>query len=104
MYRPKDFYGQLRNIVVINLPISEELHLTEPSILILAVIQSLKVETAPDAAGALHYKHSPAGIGALEVVDLATIQCSIGRVLDRDSWVIVDRSGPFAQASFDIDS
>jgi hypothetical protein len=104
VYRPKDFYGQLRNIVVINLPVSEELHLTEPSILILAVIQSLKVETAPDAAGALHYKNSPVGIGALEVVDLATIQCSIGRVLDCDSWVIVDRSGPFAQASFDIDS
>ena len=58
----------------------------------------------PDAAGALHYKHSPAGIGALEVVDLATIQCSIGQVLDRDSWVIVDRSGPFAQASFGIDN
>jgi hypothetical protein len=104
VYRPKDFYRQLRNIVVINLPVSDELHLTELSIFILAVIQSLKVETAPDAAGALHYKNSPAGIGALEVVDLATIQCSIGWVLDRDLWVIVDCSGPFAQASFDIDS
>ena len=58
----------------------------------------------PDAAGALHYKHSPAGIGALELVDLATIQCSIGWVLDHDSWVIVDHSGPFAQASFNIEN
>ena len=32
VYRPKDFYRQLRNIVVINLPVSDELHLTELSI------------------------------------------------------------------------
>ena len=57
----------------------------------------------PNAAGSLHYKNSAAGTGCLEVVDLATIQCSIGRVLDRDFWVIIDRSGPYAQASFDLD-
>jgi hypothetical protein len=103
VYKPQDFYGQLRNLVVVNLPKSQELHLTEPTVLVLAVIQSLKVDTVPDATGALHYKNSAAALGALEVVDLTTVQCSIGRVLDRESWVIIDRSGPFAQASFDLD-
>ena len=99
-YKPQDFYGQLRNILVINIPASQELKTTKPETLLLAVIQSLKVDRVPDAAGALHYKDSAAGLGRLEVVDLATIQCCIGRVLDRGSWVIIDRSGPLAQASF----
>ena len=95
VYRPMDFFGQLRNIVVINVPAAQELQLTEPSTLVLAVIQNLKVE---DSGGTRHYKDSPASIGRLEVADLATIQCSVGRLLDRGLWVIIDRSGPFAQA------
>ena len=103
IYRPQDFYRQLRTLIVLDLPASHELHLTEPSTLVLAVIQSLKVDSVPNAAGALRYKNSAAGMGCLEVVDLATIQCSIGRVLDRNFWVIIDRSGPYAQALFDLD-
>lgn len=102
VYRPHDFYGQLRNLLVIHMPASRELKLTAPIVLVLAVIQKLKVKSGPGSA--LHYKNSGVGIGPLDVVDLATIQCGVGRVLDRDHWVIIDRSGPYAQASFDFDS
>ena len=39
IYRPQDFYGQLRTLIVLDLPASHKLHLTEPSTLVLAVIQ-----------------------------------------------------------------
>ena len=103
VYRPQDFYGQLCNIVVIDMPAAEELKTTKPETHILAAIQNLKVMPVPGSGNAIQYKDSAAGHGPLEVVDLATIQCGIGRVLDRGHWVIVDRSGPFAQASFRLD-
>jgi hypothetical protein len=103
VYRPQDFYGQLRNIVVIDMPAAEELKTTKPETHILTAIQNLKVMPVPGSGNAIQYKDSAAGHGPLEVVDLATIQCGIGRVLDHGHWVIVDRSGPFAQASFRLD-
>lgn len=81
-------------------PRSEELQTDKPETLILAVIQNAKVARNRDAAGALAYKKSQDGLGALETVDLATIQCSIGRFADRQHWVLVDRSGPYAQPTF----
>lgn len=103
VYRPQEFYSQLHTLIVFNLPVLQELQLIKPSTLILAIVQSLKVNSVLGAAGSLQYKNSATGIGPLEVVDLATIQYIIRRVLDHDSWVIVDRSRPFAQASFNVD-
>ena len=88
-YKPQDFYGQLQNILVIPIPASQELKTTEPKTSLLAIIQSLKFNCVPDAARALHYKDSAARLGHLEAIDLATIQCCIGRVLDCGSWVII---------------
>ena len=99
-YKPQDFYGQLQNILIIQIPASQGLKTTEAETLLLAIIQSFKINCVPDAAGTLHYKDSAAGLSHLEVIDLATIQCNIGRLLDRGSWVIIDQSGPLAQASF----
>ena len=99
-YKPQDFYGQLQNILIIQIPASQGLKTTEAETLLLAIIQSFKINCVPDAAGTLHYKDSAAGLGHLEVVDLATTQCCIGRVLDCGSWVTIGQSGPPAQASF----
>lgn len=38
-----------------------------------------------------------------EVVDITTIQCLVGRFEDRKEWVIIDRSGDLARASFTLD-
>jgi len=73
-------------LLVIPLPVSWELKLTKPIVLVLAVIQKLKVDSGPGSA--LHYKNLVAGIGPLDVVDLAIVQCGIGWVLDCDHWVI----------------
>jgi hypothetical protein len=38
--------------------------------------------------------------GALDPVDIKSIQCVVGRVEDRGKWGLVDRSGPLAHAVF----
>jgi hypothetical protein len=83
IYRPQDFYGQLCNTIIIDIPAAEHLNTTQPETIILAVIQNLKVTPVPGSGSAIHYKNSAVGHGPLEVVDLATIQCGIGWVLDR---------------------
>lgn len=104
IYRPRDFYGQLRNIVEISIPESHELQTQQRENLLLAVIRTLKTEPVPNTSGPVQYKDSAAGVGGLDVVDLTTLQCCVGRVLDRGSWVIIDRSGPYARATFNLDT
>lgn len=58
-HEPEDFYDQLRNIVVIKISASQGLEPAEPTVLILAVIQNVKVRQIVDAAGALQYQNSP---------------------------------------------
>ncbi|KAH9932674.1 Hsp70 protein-domain-containing protein, partial [Amylocystis lapponica] len=74
---PQDFYGQLRRIFVLELPPSAELRTDEASTLLLAAIQSVKTQEASDVQQ-VFYKDD----GALDVVDLASIQCVVGRVYD----------------------
>ncbi|KAH9943584.1 hypothetical protein B0H21DRAFT_695506, partial [Amylocystis lapponica] len=71
------------------------------STLLLAAIQLAKTEQASDVQ-CIFYKDD----GALDVVDLASVQCVIGRVYDeqRKQYGIIDRSGPLARAVFVNDS
>ena len=62
-----------------------QLDLTEPTTLILALIQEVNV-TLRD--GIYSYKE----FGVEEVVNLKTVQCVVGRVKDRGKWAIIDRS------------
>lgn len=72
----------------------------KPEKLLLAVVHTLK--TVPGAGGTVQYKETTAGLGRVNVVDLTTLQCCIGRVSDRGYWAIIDCSGPYAQASFSL--
>lgn len=38
--------------------------------------------------------------GQIQVIDLACVQCVVGRVLSRGRWAIIDRSGSMARAIF----
>ncbi|KAH9946895.1 hypothetical protein B0H21DRAFT_857356 [Amylocystis lapponica] len=99
-FTPKNFYGQLRNIFVLNIPSSRELRTSAPSTLLLAAIQTVKTKQAKDISIAFYKEENKAG--PIEVVDLAAIQCLVGRVYDtqRKWWGFIDRSGPLAQAAF----
>ncbi|TDL14470.1 hypothetical protein BD410DRAFT_817168 [Rickenella mellea] len=95
-YEARDFFGQLRRIIVLHLEASNALSLEEPITLLLGAIRRAKLE-AENIDGMKFYKD----LGEVEVVDLAAVQCVIGRVKDRAGlWGIIDRSGPMAQAEF----
>ncbi|KAI8990584.1 hypothetical protein BD414DRAFT_459234 [Trametes punicea] len=96
-FEPRDFYGQLRNIYVVDLPASRDLKTASPLTLVLAAIRTVNTKRAMDLAMPFYRKE-----GSLEVVDLAAVQCVVGRVYDsrRNWWAIIDRSGPYAQAEF----
>jgi len=61
----------------------------------LGVIKACTI-TCIDDLGTLYYEE----LGPLEVVDLATIHCVIGRVYDRGCWAIIDRSEKTAKTVF----
>ncbi len=84
-FKEKVFFAQLNHILVLELPPAPQLDLTEPTTLILALIQEVNV-TLRD--GIYSYKE----FGAEEVVDLKTVQCVVGRVKDRGEWAIIDWS------------
>ena len=92
------FFGQIQSIVVIPIPRSKELKTNEPQDVCLAVIRQVHA-TLPNAQGVPpipFYSQS----GALDPVDIKSIQCVVGRVEDRGRWGLVDRSGPLAHAVF----
>lgn len=79
------FFGQLRRVLVLELPSAPRLNLATPTTIILALIKNVKAALTNNV---YHYKE----LGVDEVVDLATVQCVVGRIWDRDEWAIVDRS------------
>ena len=103
-YELKTFYGQLQHIYAIRLPgPCEDLRLEAPVTVILATIRNCVVDKA-DA-----YGHGLSGNldiryysndGAIDVVDVTSVQCLVGRIRDRNKWAIIDRSGPLARALY----
>jgi hypothetical protein len=91
------FFGQLRYIVVIPVPKSKELKTKEPQSVCLAIIQQV-CATLPNAQGPPIPFYSQ--FGALDPVDIKSIQCVVGRVEDQGNWGLVDRSGPLAHVVF----
>ena len=84
-FQVEQFFGQLKRILVLEIPPTPELKLTTPTTIILAVIQNAKTILKN---GFYCYKD----LGVDEVVDLSTVQCVVGRIWDRSEWTIVDRS------------
>ncbi|XP_006459574.1 hypothetical protein AGABI2DRAFT_65569 [Agaricus bisporus var. bisporus H97] len=84
-YVKRTFFGQLRRILRLDLPIIPQLDIDSPSTFIYAIIQTVKIIPQDN----LYYYHE---VGAVEVVDLDCIQCVVGRVRDRNRWAVVDRS------------
>lgn len=81
----KDFFDQLKLVLVLELPLSPQLNLTKPTTVILALIQEAKTELKD---GIHFYKK----FGAEEVIDLKTMQCVVGRVKNGSEWAIIDWS------------
>ena len=84
-FEVQNFFGQLKHILLVELPLAQELNVAALTTVILALIQEVKA-TLRD--GIYYYKE----FGVEEVVDLSTVQCVVGRIRDRTEWAIVDWS------------
>lgn len=91
------FFGELQQIVKIDLPATPHLNLKEPQAVFYAIVKQCKAEQS--RGGFREYKE----LGGLEAVDLGLIQCVVGRIFDRGKWVIIDRSGERAHADIETD-
>ncbi|KAJ2924138.1 hypothetical protein H1R20_g12962, partial [Candolleomyces eurysporus] len=93
----KTFYGQLKYIFVIKIPALEVdvlPELEEPTTIAFGAIQSCNVTRHhPDLD--IHYYRK---MGPMDIVDIAYIQCLVGRVHWNNEWIIFDRSGPLARS------
>jgi len=82
------FFGQLQNIFVIKIPASPALELEDTTTLILAAVRTCTNPQMKGENNIYYYSRE----GHLEVIDMACVQCLIGRVKDGNEWAIVDRS------------
>jgi hypothetical protein len=80
-----NFYGELKSVVMIEVPFSEALQIRARTI-IFAIIQPANIDETH--SGIPYYTK----MGRIEAVDLNTVQCLVGRVYDRKKWAIIDRS------------
>ena len=92
----KTFYGQLQHLFVVSLPPDTSLCLTEPTIHILASIKTCKIERANVGLDVHYYSK----LGGLDVLNITCVQCAVGRILCKNGWAIIDRSGDLAQAFY----
>jgi hypothetical protein len=76
------------------MPATQDLRLDSPETVILASIKNCPVERQNDLD--MHYYRNVDGY--TELVDIAAIQCLVGRVFDRGWWTIIDRSGKLARS------
>jgi hypothetical protein len=89
------FFGELQQIIKVDLPATPGLNLKEPQVVFYAIVKQCNAERSRD--GFWEYR----ALGGLEAVDLGLIQCVVGRIFDRGKWVIVDRSGERAHADIE---
>jgi hypothetical protein len=69
----------------------------EPETLCLAVIQQVHLLSNSHPALSIP---SYLQTGALDPIDIKSIQCIVGHVKDKGKWSLVDYSGPLAHAVF----
>jgi len=75
------FYGQLRRILVVEVPQAKPM--------LLAIVQSIKLDKRA-GDGTITFFKEP--LGPLYAVDLNTVEGVVGRIWDRERWAIVDRA------------
>jgi len=86
----RTYFGQLLQIFSIKVPQSPQLHLDKPETLFLAAVKECDASYSKDG----FWEFS--ATNKLAVIDIGTIQCTVGRIYDQGKWVIIDRSGSLA--------
>ena len=97
-YELKTFYGQLQHIFSIQFPSAcPDLGLNHPTNIILAAIRSCVLDNTDALLGNIDIRFYTSD-GPVHVTDVTSLQCLVGRIPDRNSWAIIDRSRSLARA------
>ncbi|OBZ68331.1 hypothetical protein A0H81_11890 [Grifola frondosa] len=89
-------YGQLQYLYTLKFKPSQQLHLTEPTTVILAAIRTCPIEQSAPILDIHYYSKE----GGTDIVDVTYIQCLVGWVYDQKEWAIIDRSGSLSCAIY----
>ncbi|KAJ7105984.1 hypothetical protein C8R44DRAFT_638851, partial [Mycena epipterygia] len=97
----KTYYGQLTHIYRVHLPTAcKAMAITKPTTYILAAIRVCMLNPTDPQLGGLDI-HFYSRHGRLDVIDITSVQCLVGRVKDlSDEWAIIDHSGSLARAEW----
>jgi hypothetical protein len=99
-YELRTFYGQLQHIYVVQFKEPRlALGLDEPTTVFLAAIRTCILDNPDTQLQGLDVQFYSKE-GGLDVVDITSLQCLVGRIRDRAQWAIIDRSGSLARASY----
>jgi hypothetical protein len=97
----QSFFGSLQHVLSLELPASRELNLSRPLPLVFVAVRTCITSTfSPVANYDIHYYSR---LGGLNLVDLKTVQCLIGRVQVNNSFTILDRTGSLQRAWYNED-
>ncbi|KAJ7256046.1 hypothetical protein C8J57DRAFT_1075207 [Mycena rebaudengoi] len=99
-YEKTTFYGQLTHIYRVHFPtVQPHVKIMKPTTLILAAIRNCDVKPDEPQLQGLDI-HFYSWVGQLDVIDMTSVQCLVGRVKNGDEWAIIDRSGDLARADW----
>ena len=102
-YELRTFYGQLQHIYVVQFKDPRPaLGLDEPTTVFLAAIRTCILDNPDSQLQGLDVQFYSKE-GGLDVVDITSLQCLVGRIRDRAQWAIIDRSGSLARASYSME-
>jgi hypothetical protein len=92
-----EYFGQLKKILVVELPPGIVPAITQPKEVVLTIIGPRV--TKNETPLGIPYYTEPTRVTP-RAVDISTVMCLVGRIEDRGWWAIVDRSGEMARAEF----
>ncbi|TEB06226.1 hypothetical protein FA13DRAFT_1654378 [Coprinellus micaceus] len=90
---PTAFFGQLLHILVVRLPPAQITALRSETTYILAAVHRCVVSARNSMDMPIYDR-----MGRIEVVDITSVQCLIGRVPVGTQWAIIDRTGEVQQS------
>lgn len=98
VFKGAEYFGQLKTILVTELPPGIVPAITQPKRVVLVAIDPR--DTTNETSLDIPYYTEPSKPVAPRVVDINTVMCLVGRIKDRGQWAVIDRSGDLARADF----
>lgn len=85
-----DYYGQLQSLFVVEIPPCAALRITTPETLALTAVLPIRPTGQNGAEQVVCHANT---FDPLEVIDIQSLQCLVGGVVDPNKWIFVEQLG-----------